>query len=81
LNSNNLVLIPKTLNSDTISQFRPIAMPNFKFKIISKILAYIISNLYYHISDDNAFVITHLYGLSHYIIYVVQYYKLILSYR
>jgi len=34
-----VVLIPKTPNADTISQIRPIAMANFKFNIISKILA------------------------------------------
>lgn len=34
-----MVLIPKTTNADTMDQFRPIAMANFKFKIISKIIA------------------------------------------
>ncbi|GAU50480.1 hypothetical protein TSUD_409650 [Trifolium subterraneum] len=38
-NSNTLILIPKTNNADSIDQFRPIAMANFKFKIISKVLA------------------------------------------
>ena len=38
-NSNSLILIPKTNNADSVSQFRPIAVANFKFKIISKILA------------------------------------------
>ncbi|CAJ2663194.1 unnamed protein product [Trifolium pratense] len=38
-NSNTVVLIPKVSDADTIGQFRPIAMANFKFKIISKILA------------------------------------------
>ncbi|GAU23976.1 hypothetical protein TSUD_327770 [Trifolium subterraneum] len=38
-NSNTVVLIPKVQEADTIGQFRPIAMTNFKFKIISKILA------------------------------------------
>ena len=38
-NSNTLVLIPKTPNADTIDQFRPIAIANFKHKIITKILA------------------------------------------
>ncbi|XP_058781014.1 uncharacterized protein LOC131655124 [Vicia villosa] len=38
-NANNVVLIPKTNDANCIEQFRPIAMANFKFKIISKILA------------------------------------------
>jgi hypothetical protein len=38
-NSNTLILVPKTQNADSIDQFRPIAMANFKFKIISKVLA------------------------------------------
>jgi len=38
-NANTLILIPKTPNADNISQYRPIALANFKYKIISKILA------------------------------------------
>jgi hypothetical protein len=38
-NSNTLILIPKTANVDSIDQFRPIALANFKFKIVSKVLA------------------------------------------
>ncbi|CAJ2645555.1 unnamed protein product [Trifolium pratense] len=38
-NSNNVVLIPKSHEADAINHFRPIALANFKFKIISKILA------------------------------------------
>ncbi|XP_058783502.1 uncharacterized protein LOC131658194 [Vicia villosa] len=38
-NSNTLVLIPKVKEADSIEQFRPIALANFKFKIITKILA------------------------------------------
>ncbi|GAU40165.1 hypothetical protein TSUD_292700 [Trifolium subterraneum] len=38
-NSNTLVLIPKTNNADSVNHFRPIVVANFKFKIISKILA------------------------------------------
>ena len=38
-NANTLILIPKTQNADTVSQYRPIALANFKYKIISKIMA------------------------------------------
>jgi hypothetical protein len=38
-NSNIIALLPKTPDASSIDQYRPIAMANFKFKIISKILA------------------------------------------
>jgi hypothetical protein len=38
-NANTLILIPKISNADAIEHYRPIAMANFKFKIISKVLA------------------------------------------
>jgi ribonuclease HI len=38
-NSNIIALLPKFPEAASIDQFRPIAMANFKFKIISKILA------------------------------------------
>ncbi|XP_058776647.1 uncharacterized protein LOC131650967 [Vicia villosa] len=38
-NSNTLVLIPKVPNALSIDQYRPIALANFKHKIITKILA------------------------------------------
>jgi len=38
-NANTLILITKSPNADAIEQFRPIAMANFKFKVISKIIA------------------------------------------
>ncbi|GAU26607.1 hypothetical protein TSUD_102140 [Trifolium subterraneum] len=38
-NSNSMVLIPKTANADSVENYRPIALANFKFKIISKIMA------------------------------------------
>lgn len=36
--SNFIVLIPKTPNADTITNFRPIALANFVFKIIPKLI-------------------------------------------
>jgi hypothetical protein len=38
-NSNIITLLPKVQNASSIDQYRPIAMANFKFKIISKIIA------------------------------------------
>jgi hypothetical protein len=38
-NSSLITLIPKVENADTITQFRPIALANFVFKIIPKILS------------------------------------------
>jgi hypothetical protein len=38
-NSNIIVLLPKSPDAISIDQYRPIAMANFKFKIISKIIA------------------------------------------
>ncbi|PNX72820.1 ribonuclease H, partial [Trifolium pratense] len=38
-NSNIIALLPKTPEATSIDQYRPIAMANFKFKIISKIIA------------------------------------------
>ncbi|XP_026410433.1 uncharacterized protein LOC113305633 [Papaver somniferum] len=45
LNSNFLVLIPKTQNAKKANQFRPIGLFNFFFKIFTKILTMRISNL------------------------------------
>ncbi|KAE9600797.1 putative RNA-directed DNA polymerase [Lupinus albus] len=39
LNSNNIALIPKYSGAYKIEDFRPIALANFQFKIITKILA------------------------------------------
>ncbi|PNX85730.1 ribonuclease H, partial [Trifolium pratense] len=39
LNSNLLIIIPKTPGADRIENFRPIALANFQFKIITKLLA------------------------------------------
>jgi hypothetical protein len=44
-NSNVIALLPKTSSATSIDQYRPIAMANFKFKIISKIIADRLANI------------------------------------
>lgn len=39
MNSNVVALIPKFSGADKLDNYRPIALANFKFKIISKVLA------------------------------------------
>lgn len=39
-NFNTIALIPKIPNATSIDQYRPIAMANFKFKIITKIISH-----------------------------------------
>lgn len=36
-NANIIILIPKAPDADCMDKFRPIALTNFKFKVISKI--------------------------------------------
>ncbi len=50
-NVNIIDLIPKTNKADTVEQFRPIAIANFKFKVISKILADRLSTIMLAISS------------------------------
>lgn len=38
-NVSTIVLIPKTNDADSIDKFRPIALSNFKFRVITEILA------------------------------------------
>lgn len=38
-NANILALLPKINGANSLGHFRPIAMANFKFKVITKILA------------------------------------------
>jgi hypothetical protein len=44
-NSNIIALLPKFPEASSIDQYRPIAMANFKFKIISKIIVDILASI------------------------------------
>jgi len=44
-NANSLILIPKNPNGDTVDQYKSIALANFKFKIISKVIADRLANI------------------------------------
>jgi hypothetical protein len=50
LNSNILVLIPKVPGAASMDEFRPIALANFQFKIVTKILADRLAIICMHIS-------------------------------
>lgn len=39
MNSNAVVLIPKFPEAEKIEDYRPIALANFQFKVITKVLA------------------------------------------
>jgi hypothetical protein len=46
-------LIPKSPDADTIEKYRPIALANFKFKIVTKVMADILANILpFNISDE-----------------------------
>ncbi|WJX46320.1 rhamnogalacturonan endolyase [Trifolium repens] len=51
-NSNIIILLPKFPEASSIEQYRPIAMANFKFKIISKILADRLASIMPNIISD-----------------------------
>ena len=57
-NSNFITLIPKNPSADSISNFRPIALANFIFKVIPKILSDRLSNIAPHLisNQQNGFV-------------------------
>ncbi|XP_058784636.1 uncharacterized protein LOC131659466 [Vicia villosa] len=47
--ANAIILIPKKKNANSLDQFRPIALANFKFKTISKIIVDMLSPLIPHL--------------------------------
>jgi hypothetical protein len=53
-NSNTLVLIPKIDNADSVNDYRPIAIANFKFKLISKIITDRLASI-----DTSAMAVVH----------------------
>lgn len=53
LNSNVVVLVPKFPEADTIANYRPIALANFQFKIITKVLADRLAQVAPKIISDN----------------------------
>lgn len=52
-NANTLNLIPKHSNAVRVEHYRPIAMANFKFKVISKIIANRLASILPSIISDN----------------------------
>jgi len=44
-NSNALVQIPKSPNADTVDQYMPISLANFKLKIITKVIAEMVAKI------------------------------------
>lgn len=59
-NDNNVVLIPKSTEAYAIHQFRLIAMTNFKFEIISKVLDDILTIIFPDIITNDCVCITSL---------------------
>ena len=55
VNSNFIVLIPKVTEANKIEQFRPIALRNFFFKVITKILATRLGPISSRIISSNQF--------------------------
>lgn len=52
-NANIITLIPKTKTTDSLDRFMPIALSNFKFKLISKTIVVRLAKIMsFHVSKD-----------------------------
>ena len=61
VNSNLIVLVPKVPGAKAMGDFRPIALANFQFKIITKIIADILASIAMHIvsTEQRGFIKEH----------------------
>lgn len=59
MNRTHIVLIPKVMNPELISQYRPISLCNFSYKVFSKILANRLKPILPHLISFNQAAFVH----------------------